>query len=196
MDSPIEFVSPETVNEVKQIGTCKTLVSSKNEVLKTITSLFDFKEPPTDPIQLAFDLVTTMRINRGLGLAAPQVGLPYRAFAMDAQPALVLFNPSVIDVYGSEEFMEEGCLTFKGCFMKIKRPTGIKVRYTEPNGNIVTKKMEGITARVFLHELDHLDGILFTERASFMQIGRMKKQQLQYEKMKKGMLKFNQGPSK
>lgn len=79
---------------------------------------------------------------------------------------LVCFNPRIVDVSPEEVYHEEGCLTFPGLFIKIKRPVHIKVRFQYPNGETVTEKFTGITARIFQHELDHLDGILFQMRAN------------------------------
>lgn len=128
---------------------------------------FDFTNPPTDPIQLSSDLVHTMMSKNGLGLAANQVGLPWRVFAMRTSPKMtVCFNPRIVDVSNEEVILEEGCLSFPDYFIKIKRPRTIKVRFTYPNGETVTETFTNITARVFQHELDHLDGILFQTRAN------------------------------
>ena len=147
-------------------GMVMPLVSENHEYLKKELELFDFENPPTDPIQLSYDLVETMRANHGLGLSANQVGLPYRVFVMESKPALACFNSVLVDV--SEEVIEldEGCLSYPGLFVKVKRPRHIKVRYSEPNGNVVTKKFTGMSARCFLHEYDHMQGINFLNRVS------------------------------
>lgn len=142
------------------------LVSADHPVLMEKTERFDFANPQVDPIQLAKDLYETMVHNKGLGLAAPQVGIPVRAFAMYAVPGIVCFNPVVVDETSEQIALEEGCLTYPHLFLKIKRPRTIKVRYAEPNGNMVTTKMDGMTARCFLHELDHLNGIVYTRRSN------------------------------
>lgn len=149
------------------------IVPSDHSVLKQKTENFDFRNPPTDPIQLAKDLYETMVVNKGLGLAAPQVGLPYRVFAMYAVPGIVCFNPRVVDFTATDFIaLDEGCLSFPNLFLKIKRPRRIKVRYFEPNGNGVTKVLDGMTARCFLHELDHLDGELFTTKVNQLHMER------------------------
>lgn len=159
------------------------LVPHDSEVLSTKTEAFDFANPPTDPIQLAKDLYETMLSNKGLGLAAPQVGLPYRAFAMAASPGIVCFNPRVVDQTSEEVLLEEGCLSYPNLFLKIKRPKTIKVRYVEPNGNPVTKTLTGMTARCFLHELDHLNGLNYTRRASRVHLERAKRQKKELDRM-------------
>jgi peptide deformylase len=75
--------------------------------------------------------------------------------------------------------MDEGCLSFPNLFLKIKRPRTIKVRFTKPNGDTETMKFDGITARCFLHELDHLNGIVFTSKANRYHLERAMK----YKKM-------------
>jgi peptide deformylase len=122
--------------------------------------------PPTDPIQLAKDLTETMLQNNGIGIAANQCGLPYRVFAIRSNPVLVCFNPRIVDLSSEELYLEEGCLTFPNYYVKVKRPKKIKVRFTMPNGQVDTRIFDGMTARIFQHELDHLDGILFMSRAT------------------------------
>jgi peptide deformylase len=146
---------------------------------------FDFSNPQTDPIQLAYDLVESMRAHKGLGLSANQIGLPYRAFAMEAVPAIVCFNPVVVDTSSEEIALEEGCLSFPGLGIKIKRARHIKVRYTEPNGNVVTSKFTGMAARCFLHELDHMNGTKYIDRASFIQKEIALKRQKKLAKLKR-----------
>lgn len=142
------------------------LVDRYNPVLKQKTERFSFSNPPIDPSELAHRLTQTMLKNGGIGLAAPQIGLPYRAFSMRTSPILVCFNPLIVDSSSEQIVLEEGCLTFPNLVLKIKRPTIIKVRYTLPNGETKTDKFVGMTARIFQHELDHLDGVLFTDKVN------------------------------
>ena len=163
-DVPHDVKDPATYN-----GVVHPILPCDHPLLSQQMPKFDFENPPTDPIQLAYDLVVSMRTHRGIGLSANQIGLPYRVFAMEAVPAIVCFNPVLIDVSEEKIALEEGCLSFPGLGIKIKRPRHIKVRYTEPNGNVVTKKFTGMAARCFLHELDHMNGVKYIERASFIQ---------------------------
>jgi peptide deformylase len=103
----------------------------------------------------------------GLGLAANQVGEPYRIFAMRGQPEnFVCFNPRIVQPSEMEVVLEEGCLTYPGLLVKIKRPQHIRVRFQLPNGDTITKQFTGMTARVFQHEMDHLNGLVFFNRAN------------------------------
>lgn len=142
------------------------LVDKNNSLLKTKLEQFDFINPPVDPIELAKDLTKFMMENNGIGLAANQLGLPYRVFAMRSSPVYVCFNPIIVDSSEEQIYLEEGCLTFPNLYLKIKRPKKIRVRFTMPNSDIVTKIFDGITARTVLHEIDHLNGVLFMSRAT------------------------------
>lgn len=143
------------------------LVEANDPILTTPCQPFDFANPPFEPIQFAKDLVKFMYDNDGIGLAANQIGVPYRVFAMRGNPEnLVCYNPKIVQPSEAEVTLEEGCLTFKGLLVKIKRPQHIRVRFTLPNGETVTRQYTGMTARIFQHELDHLDGIIFYNRAN------------------------------
>jgi len=103
----------------------------------------------------------------GLGLSSNQIGVPYRLFAMRGSPQnFVCINPRLIHTSTERVLLDEGCLSFPGMIVKIKRPSEIRVRFQLPNGDTQTHKFTGITARVVQHEIDHLDGILYFNRAS------------------------------
>lgn len=147
-----------------------SLVDKNNDGLRQKMSKFDFLNPPTDPIQLVKDLSETMLANNGIGLAANQVGLNFNCFVIKANPIIACFNPTIVDQTTEKILLEEGCLTYPGFYVKVKRPTNIKVRYTEPNGNIVTKKFIGMTSRIFQHEIEHLNGEMFYKDCSRLAI--------------------------
>jgi peptide deformylase len=157
------------------------LLECDSPILRQEMELFDFANPPTNPVELYNNLAETMIEYHGLGLSANQVGLPYRAFVLRAEEVIGCFNPKIVDYSSETILMEEGCLSNPGLFVKIKRPKKIKTRYTLPNGETVTKVFDGITARCFQHELDHLNGLLYTSRAS----------EYHLEKAKKFAKKFN-----
>lgn len=142
------------------------LVESTNPILKQKMEPFDFSNPPVDPNQLALDLIESMNVHDGYGLSANQLGLPYRVFVMRGDPNFVCFNPRIV-MYGEEKnILEEGCLSFPNLIVKVQRPKHVRVRFQTPSGIMTTKQFTGMTARVFQHEIDHLDGILFFERAN------------------------------
>ena len=127
---------------------------------------FDFNDPIQDPIELSKDLADTMIANKGLGLAAPQIGVNARVLVISSNPVIVMFNPLFVDISQKQTTLDEGCLSFPGIVVPISRPETIKVRYRQPNGETVTEKFSGMTARTIQHELDHLNGILFYSRTS------------------------------
>ncbi len=170
------------------------LVRSDHPILRQKMEPFDFTNPPTDPVQLARDLTETMIHNKGLGLSANQIGLPYRVFALSANPVYVCFNPRIVDETELNiVLMDEGCLSFPNLFLKIKRPRTIKVRFVLPNGETQTQKFDGMTARCFQHELDHLNGIVYTDRVSTYHLDRGMNKKKQIDRaIKKGLYVQNQ----
>ena len=159
------------------------LVDASNHILKQKMEDFDFTNPPIDPIQLAKDLAETMIENKGPGLAANQVGLPYRVFVLTGSPINACFNPKVVDSTSEMVYLDEGCLSYPGLVVKIKRPKMLRVRFTMPNGETKTEKFDGMTARCFLHELDHLNGIVHLDRAHPYHKEKAKKARKAYEKI-------------
>lgn len=138
-----------------------------NEYLTSVCQTFDFQSPPFDPIEYAHELVKFMYEKNALGVAANQVGVPYRIFSMRGAPEnFVCINPKVVTYSKDEVVLEEGCLSYPGLLVKIKRPSMIRVRFDTPNGGTETRQFIGMSARIYQHELDHLDGIRFFDRAN------------------------------
>lgn len=142
------------------------LISCDDPRLLQKLEQFDFSNPPTDPVKLALDLIESMKAGRGIGLSANQVGLPYRVFVMFGDPPFVCYNPKIVDVSNEVISLREGCLSYPGVDIPVKRPAHVRVRFTTPTGETVTKKFTGMSARVFQHEYDHLEGITFLSRAN------------------------------
>jgi len=163
----------------------QTLVAPYSEILKTTIQPFDFLNPPTDPNQLSRDLAETMIANNGLGLSANQVNLPYRVFVITGTPIYACFNPRIIDRSSEEVLMEEGCLSYPNLFIKIKRPASIRVRFNLPNGEVKNETFEGLTARVFQHELDHLNGVVHSNRASLFHLDQARRKMKTISRRKK-----------
>jgi len=130
-------------------------------------------EVTRDLADLAQDMLETMYKAPGIGLAAPQVGKSIRLIVVDVKSyeedekaPLVLFNPEIIDSSG-EVFDEEGCLSFPGLRVKVKRPEIISVKALDVTGKEFTlNNAGGLLSRCIQHEMDHLDGILFVDRIS------------------------------
>lgn len=143
----------------------RDLVPEKDQVLHEETQKFDFANPPVDPIELSKDLAETMIQNKGLGLSANQIGEPYRVFVLTGEQIRACFNPKIVSQSVEQTVQVEGCLSYPGLFVKVKRPAVVKIRYTQPNGNTITEEFAGLTARIVQHEIDHLDGITIVDRA-------------------------------
>lgn len=111
------------------------------------------------------DMVETMEEAEGAGLAAPQVGVLRRVAVVATPDGIVeLVNPEIVQTDGEQEGAE-GCLSFPGLYGLVKRAEKATVRAKDRHGKEFTIEGEGIVARAFCHEIDHLDGIVFTERA-------------------------------
>jgi peptide deformylase len=144
------------------------LVPEKHPVLKQVLSDFDFSNPPVNPNEFASSLVETCKIHKGYGLSANQCGFTHRVFVMGAGDDFVaFFNPKILASSG-EAHMVEGCLSFPFLGLRITRPANIDVEYQDFNGIKRTATYHGISARCFLHELDHLNGIVYTSRCKPM----------------------------
>lgn len=114
---------------------------------------------------LAKDLFATMTKNNGIGLAAPQCGMPRQIFVMntDGQQRVVI-NPQLLTVSEDRCIMTEGCLSFPNEYLDISRPATITVEYYNSDSQLVTETLTGLSARCFLHEFDHLKGITMQQK--------------------------------
>jgi peptide deformylase len=149
------------------------LVPYDSPLLRIKTAPFDFevaKETGFDTVAFKAEMVDIMRSRNGIGLSANQVGSVVRAFVLEAgDEGMIFFNPRLVDVSETEVQMEEGCLSFPGISLKIKRPQSVRVRYEDEHGETHTSVFAGLSARCVLHEIDHLDGKTFVELASALQ---------------------------
>ena len=140
--------------------------------------------------ELYDNLKGTMAAMRGIGLSANQVGLSIRAFVMytDLKDGNVeiYFNPKITWQSDETEFFQEGCLSYTHLYLNLKRPKVVEFEYMDINGEQKTGKFGGLTARIFQHEYDHMDGKNFTMWASKMKMDMAKKKQ---QKMLKKVLK-------
>lgn len=111
------------------------------------------------------DMVETMREANGIGLAAPQVGILRRAIVIDVgESVLKIINPEIVESSGSiVDF--EGCLSIPNLSGKVERPEKVKVKFLNENGETKVVEATGYLARAFCHEIDHLEGILYTDKA-------------------------------
>ena len=165
-----------------------TLVSEDHPILRECLPEFDFTNPPVDPIEFASSMVETCKMHRGIGLSANQCGFSYRMFVMGTGDDYVAFyNPEVINISKNEVHMIEGCLSFPFLGLRITRPEEIGVRYQDFNGEWKGTTLSGLSARCFQHELDHMNGIVYTDKVKplALQMGMQKRNKI----MKKLRLK-------
>ena len=119
--------------------------------------------------ELVENMLETMYSAPGIGLAAPQVGVEARVAVVDLsvgerpEDRLILVNPEIVDEDGSDDD-EEGCLSLPEITDKVRRPFSIRVRARDATGKEFELDAEGLLARAICHEIDHLDGVLFTDR--------------------------------
>lgn len=146
-----------------------------DEGLRVQTEPWDFENPPANAEELEKSLIEIMFQNKGIGLAATQLGLPYRVFVMGSranpETAQAFFNPIIVAHVDETEELEEGCLSFPGVFVNIKRPKKILARWQNSKGEWQQSEFDGYNCKCFLHELDHLEGIVFQDRVSPLKWG-------------------------
>ena len=121
---------------------------------------------------LARDMLISMYAARGIGLAAPQIGVHLQLLVIDLEledansPPLVLINPEITGVGGSICTYEEGCLSIPGVYLDVVRPSVVEVSYRDAMGRPKRMKADGLMARCIQHEMDHLNGVLFVDRVT------------------------------
>lgn len=142
-------------------------VSEDSPILLSPCEEFDFNNSPFDPKDFAYALHDKMIKSDGLGLSANQVGYSYRIFAIrTGDEPFVLFNPKIVNLSENLVSMKEGCLSFPLLFLNVKRPDAVRIRYQKYDGTTETNQFIGMTARICLHEYDHMLGKVFTQTAS------------------------------
>jgi len=111
------------------------------------------------------DMIETMYNSKGIGLAAPQVGILKRIIVIDiGEGPIALINPEIVEMQGSQ-IESEGCLSIPGIQKNVERPEKVKVKALRETGEEIVIDGEGLLARALCHEIDHLDGILFIDIA-------------------------------
>lgn len=139
------------------------------------STAWDFSQNQ-DSEKLEIEMCEFMLASKGIGLAANQIGLTKRVFVMGSNnipnfpKPFALFNPKIIEA--SEELVldEEGCLSYPGLFLTVKRPSWVIAEYQNSKGDIIEARFDGYLAKCFQHELDHLDGVCFVDKVSQMKL--------------------------
>lgn len=159
------------------------LVKETDLILHKATPAFDFKVVPdgfetTEEylLDLTNNMFEIMKLEDGIGLAAPQVGLSLRLFVMKIDNEdIVCVNPKIIAKTEEREVRNEGCLSFPNLNLKIKRSSEVFVSYNNIDGTELQRTFTSLAGRCFLHEFDHLDGVTFDSRASRLTLQMAKK---------------------
>ncbi len=163
-----------------------SIIAYGDPVLKRVS--IDIEKGSVDVKKLTSDMFETMYYARGVGIAAPQIGLNLRLFVIDSTPLdddededdettkkgpgetkgikKVFINPTILEESGKDWGYEEGCLSIPGIRSEVMRPEKVKIHYFDENWNEFTEVFEGIQARIIQHEYDHIEGILFIEYLS------------------------------
>ena len=141
----------------------RTIRTEEDPVLRKISK--PVKEVTPKIVTLIDDMLDTMYEAMGVGLAAPQVGVLKRIVVIDVgEGPIVLINPEILETSG-EQTGDEGCLSVPGMAGQVTRPNYVKVKALDVNMEEQIYEGEGLLARAFCHEYDHLDGILYTDKA-------------------------------
>ncbi len=142
------------------------IVKIPDPILEKKTS--PVKEITPEILKLVKDMMDTCKKANGIGLAAPQIGKSLRICIIDLEhmglPPFALINPKIVKSSWKKVEMEEGCLSIPGLFGIVKRPAKVTVKATNIEGVDTKFEADGILARVIQHEIDHLDGVLFTSK--------------------------------
>lgn len=136
--------------------------------------------------QLLDDMLSTMRKANGCGLAANQVGIEKRFFVLEIGGiSKKIINPEILEFSENQCIIEEGCLSIPGIFKNVKRPETIKVKYLNEKKEEIVEILDGMWARAFQHEYDHLDGVLFVEKIEPVAKSLIRKKLMQMKKNSK-----------
>ena len=147
--------------EIHKLGN-QVLRKSAERISKVDESLRD----------LIKDMLRSMYSAKGIGLAAPQVGIHKQLLVIDLDlensttPPIVLINPEIVGYSAGLETYEEGCLSIPGVYLNVIRPSSIKVNFRDEMGRPKKMNSDGLLARCIQHEMDHLNGVLFVDRVS------------------------------
>lgn len=161
------------------------LVKEDDPVLLEAAEDWDFKVDG-DPEELIKEMTRLMFLHGGIGLSAPQCGIKKRIFIMGNEEELIAcVNPKIISLSDQRVMGEEGCLSFPGLWLKVKRPASAVVSYQTVTGEVKEEEFLGFRARVFLHEFDHLMGITFDQRVANFSLKIAKERRKKYLKKAK-----------
>jgi len=161
------------------------LVTAPDKILKTPAEEWQFQSEE-DAVRIESEMIAIMLAERGRGLAANQVGLLKRVFViqLEGQNPMAMFNPRILNTSEIMQIGDEGCLSFPDLWLEVKRPSSIDAEYFDTQGNKCIITLTGIDARCFCHELDHLNGVCFTDELSPLKLAMAIKKQRKRQRKK------------
>jgi peptide deformylase len=163
------------------------LVEPTDPAMTKAPAPYDFETEGESAAGIANVLFERMKQLGGVGLSANQVGLDMRLFVMGlGETKIAVFNPIIIKYSKTEELFNEGCLSYPGIMLSISRPTKITATYQDETGKFIEQEFNGLTARIFQHEYDHMNGTDFTKRVSKFKLDFAKKK---FENKRKKIIK-------
>jgi len=157
----------------------------QNDSLALTISLSGCSED-LDRKELKDNLIETMKNFHGIGLSASQCGVMERVFVMYSNvrkdEIIACFNPQILSEGTEMVLMDEGCLTYPGLWLKVRRPDHINCSFEDENGDLQEVSMMGLECRIFQHEMDHMEGTNFTNRVSKLKLDMGKKRAAKMKK--------------
>lgn len=168
------------------------LVSNKDPILSKELADVNLEDPGFDPVELKQQMTELMVSKRGLGLSACQVGLDHKVFIIgeNEENVMMFINPEVVSVSEETELDVEGCLSFPDMYVKIARPSSVEATWHDENLEPKKAMFEGYTARCFLHEFDHLHGVVYKDKVSRLKWDRATKKKGKVEKQRGEAMRY------
>ena len=160
------------------------LVKETDPFLREVPEAFNFENPQVDPEKLVEQLFANMIHHNGIGLSANQIGIPVKVFAMvmDKENAIAVFNPEILEWSDETTYIREGCLSFPGLYVAIERAHSIAAKFQLFDGEEQGASFSDISARIFQHESEHMDGDIYIDNVSSFRLKSAMKKRKQFLK--------------
>ena len=143
------------------------LVKETDSFLKEVPEKFNFENPQVDPEKLQEQLVENMIHHEGYGLSANQIGIPVQAFSMMLdEKVMVVFNPEILEWSEEATYIREGCLSFPGLYVAVERARAVAMKFQAYDGEEQGGSLQDMSAKIFQHEMEHMEGKLFIDNVS------------------------------
>jgi len=168
------------------------LVPSTDPILFKELNDVNLEDPGFDPKELKEQMAELMVSKRGLGLSACQVGLDHKVFIIgeNTENVMMFLNPTVVSVSEETELDVEGCLSYPDMFVKLARPSEVQATWYDEELKEQSGTFTGYTARCFLHEFDHLYGVVYKDKVSRLKWDRALKKKGKVEKQRRQLMQY------